>query len=166
MANKTPGKSKAQRQAAMRPDLKLVQDTKPEPIIQEPETTTPPPQDPPPPAEPNPESPPESPAKPPISVAKPKKKKKYSEDALNYFEHRKKRFGMGQVITLLTAAGNCPKSRGAGERFKRYKDGMRVEQYIEDIKAHFSRSESNILDDIHWDFCKGFIAVDGQKYHG
>ncbi len=70
-----------------------------------------------------------------------------------------KKFNEDQKITLKTASGNNPKSRGAAKKFEHYKNGMTVGEYIKVLKDKMGRTPAQTMDDIRWDFVAGFIDV-------
>jgi hypothetical protein len=93
------------------------------------------------------------------------KKKKASLTLINYLAHKKAhKLGMEQKIKLLTAPGACPKTRGAATKFKKYKDGMTVQNYIDVLSKDLGKTARQTMDDIHWDFVSGFISLDGKSF--
>jgi hypothetical protein len=74
-------------------------------------------------------------------------------------------FAESQVITILVAPDNEPKSGEAQKRFAHYENGMTVKGYIDVMKLYrSSRSRAQAMDDIRWDYVAGFIAIDGTSY--
>jgi hypothetical protein len=92
----------------------------------------------------------------PAGDQKPTLPKKKPSDVVAKWRAQKA-FNPKQIVKLLRP--DNPKRRKAGDRFRYYKDGMSVQEYI-DIMKEQGRTPKATMDDMRWDHVAGFIKVE------
>lgn len=90
---------------------------------------------------------------------KAKGKKKHSPTFLAFRDLQKaKAYTSGNITITDKGRGEKPKAKNALAKFRLYRDGMSVAEYIE-ASHKFGTSKATAQADIRWDVAKGLIEV-------